>query len=480
MNDYKASVDKLLQEDEEELLAFIDKESICTTCKLEVDNHNSENFIVKKENSVHFEDNIYSQSLDNFENCQELMRATHSFSRISFENLDLELSDINNEQHQFSHQTHQINKNNINNNNDKVNEDNSIFNDTPSFVCTGVDKALKQLEQDQEHHNEVQNMPETLQKKIISHKAGNVNGNKKTLHDKETQTDLTEKRNETDNLWFDNEFPSEKELEKIDHFITEVTNGNVGNNNKRKYNNEDSIDSNNKRIKSKTREFDKTVNDSMVSVVLNRQNKLFDLSNDLYQYSEYLNQMRTALSKKESSTNINIPTPPVLVGYDNQFDFKTEKRFVKLPIRIESYGKNNSSTSNKLNSHNIKSKIYPQKTEISNRGTTKNNPISHSRNINNSAKNNYSKINDQVNSTKKNQRQSTIKEAFAIHKDNHKKPLNDYKNINNIANNTKININKNINGLEKNQNDKINNDNLSDSASMYQFNPLGRNINVKK
>lgn len=77
-----------------------------------------------------------------------------------------------------------------------------------------------------------------------------------------------------------------------------------------------------------------------------------------FRYSEYLNQMRTALSKKESSTNIEIPTPPVLVGYDNQFDFKTEKRYVKLPIRIESYGNNNSSTGNKLNSINIKSKIY--------------------------------------------------------------------------------------------------------------------------
>lgn len=287
MNNYKASVDKLLEEDDE-IFEFIDKESICTTCKLEVDNNNSENVVVKQENSVHFEDNIYSQSLENFEKSHELMRATRSFSRISLDNLDSEFADINNEEHQISHQSHQINTNNINNNNDKVNEDNFTFNDTPSFVCTGVDKALKQLEQDQEHLNEIQNIPEPLRKKITSHIVGNVNGNKKTLHDKETQTDLTEKQNETDNLWFDNEFPSEKELEKLDHLITEVTNGDVGKNNKRKYDNEDNIDSNNKRIKSKTREFDKTVNDSMVSVVLNRQNKLFELSNDLYQYRYYI------------------------------------------------------------------------------------------------------------------------------------------------------------------------------------------------
>lgn len=91
-------------------------------------------------------------------------------------------------------------------------------------------------------------------------------------------------------------------------------------------------------------------------------------------------------------------------------------------------------------------------------------------------KNNFNKINNQVNSTPRNTlRQSTIKEAFAVNKENHNKALNNAKSINN----TNANCN-NTKSLEKTLNGNAGKDNISDSSSMYNFNPFRRKINAQK
>ncbi|XP_074093859.1 uncharacterized protein LOC141524103 [Cotesia typhae] len=424
----------------------------------------------KKENSIHFNEDIYSHSLDDIDSCQELQKAARSLSRISLDQNDLKLNDdINN----LEQPNHQVINNKINNN-DAVIIDNFLFNYSPSFVCTGVDKALTILEQDLKDSNVKKTRAVTLEKKIPLNDPAVVNGKKSFLCDKETQTDLANGSSQHDNLWVDNEFLSDKELEKIDLLVNEHVNGDVNrnnNNNKRKC--DAVVENNAKKIKLGAREWNKDDCDSILSDILKREKKCLDCSNDLFEYSEYLNETRKAFIRKTPSTNINIPTPPVLVGYDNQFDFKNEKRYGQLPIQKIKIDNNNNSKLNCVNgiqsSVNTKSKINPQKIITPNQG-----PVQKSRVQ--LTKNSFNKINNQVNSTPRNTlRQSTIKEAFAVNNENHNKALNNAKSINN----TNANCN-NTKSLEKSFNGNAGKDNISDSSSMYNFNPFRRKINAQK
>ncbi|XP_044584904.1 putative uncharacterized protein DDB_G0286901 [Cotesia glomerata] len=459
MNNIKTAFDKLLEEDQE-YFEFVDNESLCTTCKLEIDDQNFNSVAVKQENSIHFDENIYSHSLNDIDSCQELQKATRSLSRISLDQNDFKLTD--NDINNLEQTNHQVIINDIiNNNNDAVIVENSLFNYSPSFVCTGVDKALTILEQNLEDSN----VKKT--RVVTSEKNDPAVNDKLFLSDKETQTDLANGSSQQDNLWVDNEFLSDKELEKIDLLVNEHANGdlNNNNNNKRKCDNVGSENSA-KKIKLGAREWNKDDWDFILSDILKREKKCLDCSNDLFEYSEYLNETRKAFIRKTPSTNIKIPTPPVLVGYDNQFDFKNEKRYGQLPIQKIKIDGNNSGKLNGVNgiqnSVNTKSKIHPQKIVTPNQGTVPKSRVQ-------LTKNNLYKINNQVNFTPRNTlRQSTIKEAFAINKENHNKGVNNVKTINNTK------------SLEKTLNGDAGKDNISDSSSMYNFNPFRRKINAQK
>ncbi|CAD6240789.1 GSCOCG00008918001-RA-CDS [Cotesia congregata] len=358
MNNIKTAFDKLLEEDQE-YFEFVDNESLCTTCKLEIDDQNFNSVAVKQEKSIHFDENIYSHSLDDIDNCKELQKATRSLSRISLEQNDLKLTDDITNLEQTNHQVI------INDNNDAVIVDNPLFNYSPSFVCTGVDKALTILEQNLEDSNVKKTRAVTSQKNDPLHKndPAVVNDKKLFLSDKETQTDLANGSSQQDNLWVDNEFLSDKELEKIDLLVNEHSNGDVNKNNHNKRKCDAGVENSAKKIKLGAREWNKDDWDSIMSDILKREKKCLDCSNDLFEYSEYLNETRKAFIRKIPSTNIKIPTPPVLVGYDNQFDFKNGKRYGQLPIQKIKIDNNNSSKLNGVNgiqsSTNTKSKIYP-------------------------------------------------------------------------------------------------------------------------
>lgn len=284
MNNIKTAFDKLLEEDKE-YFEFVDNESLCTTCKLEIDNPNFNSVAVKQENSIHFDEDIYSHSLDDIDSCQELQKATRSLSRISLDQNDLKLTDdINN----LEQPNHQVINNKINNN-DAVIVDNFLFNYSPSFICTGVDKALTILEQDLKDSNVKKTRAVISEKNIPLNDPAVVNGKKLFLCDKETQTDLANGSSQHDNLWVDNEFLSDKELEKIDLLVNEHANGDINrnnNNNKRKC--DVGVENSAKKIKLGAREWNKDDFDSILSDILKREKKCLDCSNDLFEYRYFI------------------------------------------------------------------------------------------------------------------------------------------------------------------------------------------------
>ncbi|KAK0167817.1 hypothetical protein PV327_001676 [Microctonus hyperodae] len=190
---------------------------------------------------------------------------------------------------------------------------------------------------------------EILEDNTELHQVQSQKNTGKQFCDKEVQTDPQD--NEVNDPW-DPEFPSaEIDLQKIDATVENIA---VTNSKNLKKKNKSNIqDNSNNNIKFK--KITKPNYNSISSILLNRQKRLAHLSNDMYQFSSYLDGIRKALLAKEPPPVM--PSPPAMTGYDSQFDFPNENRFEKLPIIIESSKTTSKSMSALVNSNSESSRL---------------------------------------------------------------------------------------------------------------------------
>ncbi|KAK0090313.1 hypothetical protein PV325_001544 [Microctonus aethiopoides] len=292
--------------------------SYCTSCQEELNNLNPVQFeeITRLSSDPNNFDNIFVPAIEKLTEqettVQSINAATRSLSRISleFENHQKEIinnefpSDINLQQTLF------LNKFN--------GEDEEI---------------LIEILEDNTVFDEIQS-----QKNAV-----------KQFCDKEVQTDP--QYNDINDPW-DPEFPSaEIDLQKIDTIENIAVTNFINLKNKNQSNIQD-----NTNYDKKFEKITKPNYNSISSIFLNRQKRLALLSNDIYQFSSYLDGIRKALLAKEPLPVM--PSPPAMTGYDSQFDFPNENRFEKLPITIESSKTASKSTSALVNSNSSESSRF--------------------------------------------------------------------------------------------------------------------------
>ncbi|XP_015109809.1 uncharacterized protein LOC107036382 [Diachasma alloeum] len=232
------------------------------------------------------------------------------------------------------------------------------------------------------------------------------------------------------------DFPPEVELQKIDDSVRALTQQNL----------EGPLE------KSEEEPFKLSEIDykGITEKLISRKREFQDLIDNVYEASCYLGRIKEILAAAPASGPVVIPPPPKPSGYDQQFDFPDRSRFPKLPITIESCGGSRG--------HEFRENSFPkpQLNALSNPGKSgKSAPRKGFINSVTALKPSSAKsINNRIEIALPNRfkKQQTIKDMFS----------------------TGNKENKKGSGGSGETNKSFEKDTISDSGSMYNFNPLVR------
>ncbi|XP_063987866.1 uncharacterized protein LOC135167991 [Diachasmimorpha longicaudata] len=235
---------------------------------------------------------------------------------------------------------------------------------------------------------------------------------------------------------WDTDFPPEAELQKIDDTVRALTHNNL----------EESLLKRGK----ESCQLPEVNYEEITEKIISRKREFMNLVDNVYEASCYLGRIKEILATAPPSGPVTIPPPPKPSGYEQQFDFPDRSRFPKLPITVASSG---SFRNNELKENHLpKSQLNASSTlGKSRRSTRRIGPINSTTILKPlSAKSMKNRI--EVALPNRFKKQPTIEEMFGTgNKENEK---------------TARESGKSTESFEK--------DTISDSGSMYNFNPLVR------